>query len=469
MIPFIPPRQGFSTIEGMDDMDEEGMDDMDEEGFENLKEGIISKKTKNKIKNEIKEFKKKIRNNVHYLTAKLITNDSNNTNNNNGKSQLLYKKISYTFTKICIVGKTSKNDVANANLIISLNAINNKNNGEPINTAYVIFPLIITKDKNKKNANPDITNLLTITNEKNKKVSIDFKTLLTSNIIKKGQSIPFDIYEYKDKVSVEKINVNIFVCSKINEVFYPLKLRWINEKIQKIIGNTYPINLSTLKAALNPKNKIKEGFSNKENFSIREPLIEGSTGMYDPNLFQEEQIYIQCAPAGASTQTKAVKVDAKKSSKKDTDNLSLLISVTVIIMVNILVIGIGYTSIYGLLSRFFVRNVIENGHHKRRDSPLSMFLMWMLDNGPHFEFMNSLWNGQTRTSSEKLIRVFVFAFYTIILVMILYGYNKKGKRNLVHLAFYILFIYIADIFFFFIQIHNMSIQQYESLKVSSEK
>ena len=399
----------------------------------------------------------------------MITNDSYNKNNNNGKSQLLYKKIRYTFTKICIVGKTSKNDVANANLIISFNAINNKNDGKPINTAYVIFPLNITRDKNDVNVNPDITNLLTKPNEKNKKASIDFRTLLTSNNIKNGQKVPFDIYEYKDKDSLQVIKVNIFVCSKINSVFIPVKLRWINKETQKLASTINPIDLLKLNAALNPKNEIKEGFSNKENFSIREPLIEGSTGIYDSNLFQEEKIYIQCAPAGASTQTQAVKVDAKKSSKKDTDNLSLLISATVIIVVNILIIGLGYTSIYGLLSKFFVRNVIENGHHKRRDSPLSMFLMWMLDNGPHFEFMNSAWNNQSRTSAEKLIRVFVFTFYTMILIMILYGYNTRGKRNLVHIAFYILFIFIADVFFFFIQIHNMSIQQYDNLKVTAEK
>jgi hypothetical protein len=191
-------------------------------------------------------------------------------------------------------------------------------------------------------------------------------------------------------------------------------------------------------------------------------------GLLNQNLTKEEQIYIQCAPAGASTQTQAVKVDATKSSKTDSDNLSLLISATVVIVVNILIIGLGYGSIYGLLSKFFVRNVIENGRSQRRDSPLAMFLMWILDNGPHFEFMNSVWNNQSRTSSEKLIRVFVFAFYTLILVMILYGY-QADKMNLVHIAFYILFIFIADVFFFFIQIHNMSIQQYQNLKESSEK
>ena len=331
-------------------------------------------------------------------------------------------------------------------MIISYKSINDFDNTTPATILYVFFPLNIS-NKNSSNTNV-ITGLLDAAYKKKSLInSIDFSSLFRNELY--GSIYNFNHYDYSPGSAIATIDV--FVFTEPMDVYFSQSYNWINKDIQFKTKTSDPITLSTLNTALVDTNK-------KE-----------SKGLFNPNLTKEEQIYIQCAPAGASTQTELVKVDAKKSSKKDTDNLSLLISVTVIIMVNILVIGIGYTSIYGLLSRFFVRNVIENGHHKRRDSPLSMFLMWILDNGPHFEFMNSLWNGQTRTSSEKLIRVFVFAFSTIILVMILYGYNTKGKRNLVHLAFYILFIYIADIFLFFIQIHNMSIQQYENLKVSSEK
>jgi hypothetical protein len=111
-----------------------------------------------------------------------------------------------------------------------------------------------------------------------------------------------------------------------------------------------------------------------------------------------------------------------------------------------------------------VHNVIENGHHKRRDSPLMMFLCWMGDHIPHFYIVDKFfWNGDTRTSAEKMIRVFVFTFYTFLLILILYAYQHK-KSNLLHMAFYILFVYISDVFFFFIQIHNMSIEQYTEMK-----
>ena len=380
--------------------------------------------------------------NYYYLSARL--------DNQNGSAQFLYKGMYYTFENLYIVGNIVDQDTSDTKyLIISYKTINDYNNKTPVATLFVLFPLTITTDINDTNV---ISGLIEAGKKKTSLVNSVFLNSLLENSTSTNKGL-YKFSHYNRVLNSGITNMNILRYEKtinvyVNSSTTPKITKWLDVGTQKTYSK--PISLTTLRDTL----------KNKKNDFV---------GLLNQNLTKEEQIYIQCAPAGASTQTKAVKVDATKSSKKDSDNLSLLISATVIIVVNILVIGIGYTSIYGLLSRFFVRNVIENGHHKRRDSPLDMFLMWILDNGPHFEFVNSAWNNQTRTSAEKLIRVFVFAFYTMILVMILYGYNTKGKRNLVHLAFYILFIYIADVFFFFIQIHNMSIQQYESLKQSSDK
>jgi hypothetical protein len=179
------------------------------------------------------------------------------------------------------------------------------------------------------------------------------------------------------------------------------------------------------------------------------------------NLSQEEKIYIQCAPAGASQKTEMVQIDARR--KKEKYNLSFIIIASIIVVMNILIIGMGYQTIYLLLSAFFIKSVIEDGRHKRRNSPLEMFMYWMADLIPHVFEMQ--WNGNKRTSSENLIRVFVYGFYAFLVVMILYSI-KSRNMNLLYLAIYILFIYISDIFFFFIQIRNMNADSYEALKDS---
>jgi len=449
--------EDFEEEEGMEDFDEEeGMGtendatDADEEGFKEGKRSRYQKRMadiRSRVARRARNFwtgkKKKKKttkyyNKYYYLTA--------NLDNRNGSSQLFYNKLHYTFQNIYIVGKTNSNSGANANLIISYKSINDFDNKTPATILYVFFPLNIS-NTNSSNTNV-ITGLLDAAYKRNSLInSIDFSSLFRNELY--GSVYKFNHYDYLPGSAIA--NIDVFVFTEPVNVYFSQRYNWITQDIQSKTQTSDPITLSTLNNALNDTKKTD------------------LKGLFNRSLTKEEQIYIQCAPAGASEQTQAVKVDATKSSKKDTDNLSLLISATVVIVVNILIIGLGYGSIYGLLSKFFVRNVIENGRSQRRDSPLSMFLMWILDNGPHFEFMNSAWNNQSRTSSEKLIRVFVFAFYTLILVMILYGYNTRGKRNLVHIAFYILFIFIADVFFFFIQIHNMSIQQYQNLKESSEK
>ena len=236
--------------------------------------------------------------------------------------------------------------------------------------------------------------------------------------------------------------MDIFVFPKIVNVYFSQKFKWITADIQNKLRISKPISLNTLNDAQNTKKKTVSGTLNK-------------------SLSKEEKIYIQCAPAGASQKTEMVQIDARR--KKEKHNLSFIIIGSLVVVMNILIIGMGYQTIYLLLSAFFVKNVIEDGRHKRRNSPLEMFLYWIADLFPHVLEMQ--WNGNKRTSSENLIRVFVYGFYAFLVVMILYSI-KSRNMNLLHLAIYILFIYISDIFFFFIQIRNMNAESYDALKDS---
>lgn len=428
----------IDVIENENDMTEH-FDELDdsEEGF---KEGIRSwqrrfnkrssrrfNKTFGIKKKSKKKNKTKYYNNYYYLSA--------NLDNQNGSSHLFTNNMHFTLGNLYIVGN-DKMSGANATLIISYKSINDHNNESSIVILYMFIPLNINQNTNNKNV---ITTLLDSAYKKEPLTSaIDFKPLLESSL-KEGFT-NFSYFNYIPNSGIT--SMDIFVFPKIVNVYFSQKFKWITSEVQNKLRISKPISLNTLKDAQNTKKKTVSGTLNK-------------------SLSKEEKIYIQCAPAGASQKTEMVQIDARR--KKEKHNLSFIIIASLVVVMNILIIGMGYQTIYLLLSAFFVKNVIEDGRHKRRNSPLEMFLYWIADLFPHIVEMQ--WNGNKRTSSENLIRVFVYGFYAFLVVMILYSI-KSRNMNLLYLAIYIIFIYISDIFFFFIQIRNMNAESYDALKDS---
>jgi len=426
-----------TEMENFDDKTDENDIDESEEG---LKEGISSwqrrfnKRSSRRfnntfgIKKKSKKKKTKHYNKYYYLSASL--------DNQNGSSHLFTNDMHFTLDNLYIVG-TDKISGANATLIISYKSINDFNNETSIVILYMFIPLNI-RNQNQNNSNV-LTGLLDAA-YKNQPLtnSIDFNTLFNSEL-KEG----FDDFSYFSYVPNTGItSMDIFMFPKIVDVYFSKNFKWITADIQQKLSISNPISLNILNTAQNTDKTTVSGTLNK-------------------NIAQEEQIYIQCAPAGASEETEMVQIDAK--NKKEKHNLSFIIIASLVVVMNILIIGMGYQTIYLLLSAFFIKNVIEDGRHKRRNSPLEMFFYWIFDLFPHVVEMQ--WNGNKRTSTENLIRVFVYGFYAFLVVMILYSIQSRNM-NLLHLAIYILFIYISDIFFFFIQIRNMNAESYDALKDS---
>ena len=440
-----------NMVETMDDDDDgdddendmtENFDEIDdsEEGFKEGKRSYrrrmaairrrVDRRARNFWKGKRKSKKKnktKYYNNYYYLSA--------NLDNQNGSSHLFTNNMHFTLGNLYIVGN-DKMSGANATLIISYKSINDHNNESSIVILYMFIPLNINQNTNNKNV---ITTLLDSAYKKEPLTSaIDFKPLLESSL--KDGFTNFSYFNYIPNSGIT--SMDIFVFPKIVNVYFSQKFKWITSEVQNKLRISKPISLNTLNDAQNTKKKTVSGTLNK-------------------SLSKEEKIYIQCAPAGASKKTEMVQIDARR--KKEKHNLSFIIIASLVVVMNILIIGMGYQTIYLLLSAFFVKNVIEDGRHKRRNSPLEMFLYWIADLFPHIVEMQ--WNGNKRTSSENLIRVFVYGFYAFLVVMILYSI-KSRNMNLLYLAIYIIFIYISDIFFFFIQIRNMNAESYDALKDS---
>jgi len=414
-----------------------------------------SKKSKNEKDNEIS-------NGYHYLTADL---------DNHSGSPHLYshvRKLFYTLENLCIVGPLTNKNNENATLILSLKSINDHSSHSKPSMQYICFPLNINTNANNENFLTGVLN-----GAGSKKISaIDLSELIPSS----GKNEYSFQYLHPEN---DMIDIDIYFYSTLTKVYYdptlenasnPKNLKWITVDVQTDTKKFEPVKLK-----LFMDNPIPDTDEQKESFTtlwdwgtVKEPM-ETVIGTQNENLSQEEQIYIQCAPAGASEKTEMVHTSAKdgKGGKhNETANLSFLVIGTITIITNILLVGLGYKMIYRVLSKFFVSNIIESHSSKhadkRRGNPFEMFLYWLADIIPHF--LQIQWGeGNKRTSSESLIRVFVYGFYAFLLLLTLHSLKTKNM-GMFHFALFVIAIYLFDVFFFFIQIRNLAPEQYQTLK-----
>jgi hypothetical protein len=235
-----------------------------------------------------KSFKKDY---YYYLSASL--------DNQNGSAQFLYKGMHYTFENLYVVGKINSDT---NNLIISYKSVNDYDNKTPIASLFVLFPLTITSESNDTNV---ISGLIDAGYKKTSSVnSISLNSLLQEPSDSTSQKGSYPFSHYSRVLNSGITNMDIFVYQSTTKVYsaYKSKLaKWLGVENQKFYPK--PISLTPLKDTLKNKKPDLKVFLNQ-------------------NLTKEEQIYIQCAPAGASTHTEVVKVNAKNDSKTDSDNLS---------------------------------------------------------------------------------------------------------------------------------------------------
>jgi hypothetical protein len=393
--------------------------------------------------------------NYYFLTANFATKGTSNLYSNK-------TKLHYTLENLYIVGPIRDLYNENANLILSFKSINDFNADTKPSTQYLCFPLNINTNSNNENL---LTGLLNSAG--NKSVSaIELNDLLPENskdysfghMNPSNDMLDIDIYFYPDII-------NVYYIPPVDNSGSVPTYRWITSDTQKQIKSTEPIPLHIF-----IEKQSTESFTTIWSSHTEKESMDTITGTKNTNLSQEEKIYIKCAPAGASDKMETVHHDKnhgthhKKGKHRDSEsaNMSFVIMATIVIVVNILVVGLGYKTIYLLLSNFFVKNVIESKGKGRRSSPFEMLVYWVADLFPHI--FPGQW-GDKRSSSENLIRVFVYAFYVFLALMIMYSLQHKNM-NLFHLSIYILFIYISDIFFFFIQISNMNPESYDKLRDS---
>jgi hypothetical protein len=446
--------------------------DVGKEGLTNKQKKMLNYANKNggvksfieKAKNAKKGNAAKITNQYHYLTADL---------DNHSGSPNLYshiRKLFYTLENLCIVGPLSNKKTENANLILSFKSINDYNSKSKPSMQYMCFPLNINTNANNEHFLTGVLN-----GASNKTISaVDLSELIPSS---GNNEYKFEHLHPKN----DMIDIDIYFYSKVTSVYYdpslenasnPKSLKWITPDVQSDTNKFEPVKLKFfMDNPTSNKNNNDDNFTTLWDWEPVKESMETIKATKNDNLSEEEQIYIQCAPAGASEQTEMVHTSAKKNSKKggshnENSNLSFLIIGTIVIIINILVVGLGYKMVYRVLSRFFIENVIESRSSKhadkRRGNPFEMFLYWLADIIPHF--LQIQWGeGNKRTSSESLIRVFVYAFYAFLVLTVLYSLKTKNM-SMFHFALFIIAIYVFDVFFFFIQVRNVAPDQYQTMK-----
>jgi parvulin-like peptidyl-prolyl isomerase len=394
----------------------------------------------------------------HYLTA--------NLQNNNGSPNLysFKNKLFYTLENLYIVGPFSSRKGENASLILFFKSINDYKSNKKPSTQYMCFPLNI--NTNSSNAN-FITGILNGAGNKTV-TAIDLKELLPQNtnqysfqhLTPKNDLLKIDIYFYSNVIPVyyDPSLVNKSQSNSYN---------WITYDIQNDLNSFEPVNLSMFMNKLNIDSEEgeEESFTTLWNWeAIREPM-QTVIATQNMNLSQDEQIYIQCSPAGASDETEMVHIKSKGHRNHESNNMVFMIITMIVIFVNIFVVGFGYKVIFKFLSGFFVKNVIESRYSKHSDkrrSAFEMFLFWVLDLIPHF--LDIQWGEENvRTTSERLIRIYMYLIYGILFFMYLFAMHYNNV-TLMHFSLFLILLFVFDIFLFFLQIRNLSQVNYEALK-----
>jgi hypothetical protein len=283
--------------------------------------------------------------------------------------------------------------------------------------------------------------------------------------------LDIDVYFYP-------IVTNAYYDSSAKNNTVPSSFKWITADIQTDNNNYEPLRMSIF---MNQSIRA-EGFTTLWDWKTTREPMNTITAVENTKLSQEEQIYIQCSPAGASEQTQMVNANgtggrggkkgkfgkrgARGRGYNESANMTMLIITMIVIFVNIFVVGFGYKMIFKFLSKFFVRNVIENRYSKhgdKRRSAFEMFVFWVIDLVPHFFDMQ--WGEENvRTISERLIRIYIFLFYGILFFTFLFA-TKYHNVTLMHLSLFLIILLVLDIFLFFLQIRNLSQVNYEALKI----
>jgi hypothetical protein len=433
----------------------------------------------------------------YYLTSEL---DSNNGSPN------LYShdtKLFYTLENLFIVGPISNKNDTDATMILSFKSIDDHNPKTKPSSQYMCFPLNLT---NKSSDEHFLTGVLGSV-DKPLISAIDLKEMFFKPTnkeiqLKKKNEQLFESFSPSNNM----IDIFVHVYPDVTKVFYdpfllddptkdkrkgkkggglknPSKHKWITADVQHDMDRYEPVKLSFFMN--NPekdddddddgrKKKGKDNFTTLWNWQNTIEPMETVTAAENEKLSTEEQIYIQCAPAGASEQTEMVYTSArtKKNKDKDSSHMSMIIVSLVVIFINLIAVGIAYPSIYGVTSQFFRNNIIEKRSikedDKRRDA-FEMFAYWVADLFPHemsTSVHNGLWgegNKRNNENGEMLVRCGTLFFYLVFFLMFVFGL-KKRNTEIMHLSIFVILILVFDLFLFFIQISNMTYSSYELMK-----
>lgn len=346
--------------------------------------------------------------------------------------------------------KKVKNNKIKNNLLLHLNLRSNSDVVK-VSQAFMCFPLVHIDNSGGNN---DIYNILSSntdadTSESNyylnnitsqlpelesKKITLNMNDLINKNdfsviIDTSDPNIDNYLYFYNHVFSVYKLNS-----------FQTGEYSWIN-KFDKTLNKANPDIQSFFKTLNSPSNSKSISTSTTVT-STKEKIMDG------------DQIYINCAPAGASEETVPTNQGSNKNPNDPThSNVYIMMFFTVMISM-----GLVYTNqelIYNSLSDPFKKTIGISSDSKKETNLVMMYLKFIIDTVPYlgewinnsvfFDESNKI-NRDYKVPTTIATRIAFFIFYFLILFFTFY---QKSSTEIKQAFMFVLLILIFSQLLFF--------------------
>jgi len=412
---------------------------------------------------------------TYYCYKGSIANTQTNVTINSGSTSKPYaaqqlfivgdmKDNNSSITGVMNLGTNSITGNQSRTLIILMNensTVKDKNK-----QLFLCFPLEPDKanmsDPNMNQFINDVSlNTYNIENSKinsNKKLHLNINSLLAPNsnnlyftyLSTKIGSVDASIYKYNESIYIKDLEK--IIASETNFK-------------AKINASTVSVNYKLLSEDNQPDTRVIFDLSIFKTNSTGSKIVSGVMNS-SLNEVDQDQIYIQCTPAGASEETTPMKL---VTAKNDSSQIQSYTTIFITVMVILITVWTNQKMIYGLLSDEFKKRIgiYEN---PITNSPAEMYMYFFLDSIPWIN--NAFFKEQRKyfnltsfsintdpSKRENAIRLFLRIFFFFL-------YN-----NIFHTIFYTklhmsnyLFVILTLIFCQFLFFVNVSHADVNTLK-----
>jgi hypothetical protein len=421
--------------------------------------------------------------NIDLNTVKYKDNEKGNENNKDNKETDYYylsadffnhnhpvnvfldnNKMYYTTEKLFIIGDLNGSEnPSEATLVIYLKSASDYGENKP-SQVYMCYPLKSSKINSKQN----VDEILSILNKETN--SLDLNSILYNYndnyelSIESNNTTDTFVYIFKNTFSV--FNLATYLTD-LTEEDDNKNTKSKSSKKKKPDIRTPKVDVQWLtyisqETAQGNKKRTPFDLSILNNDSIENPPI-STKGIINEGLTNEEQIYIQCSPVGASEETTPMKLTNPKESPGNSENTLKMYSMLFVTIMVVISSVWAFSNIINRLLSFDFKRIIGIDGSNDPPNPLIMYLFFVMDMFPvvsglllnTFGFSNLtrkyLKSGQfIPDTKEKKIQYFKRIFFALLYVFVVMKLSSHGKTTDWMFLFGILILIFSQMLFFII-------------------